>query len=69
MTTCIQQPYTQVRSNRVIAVADVFDALRSERAYRLALSPQEAYRLAYAQALPPWMLDALVREVGLLHVV
>ena len=29
---------------RIVAIADAFDAMTSSRAYRSALSPEEAYR-------------------------
>ncbi|MDR1184676.1 MAG: response regulator [Coriobacteriales bacterium] len=37
-------------SARIAAVADVFDALTSERPYKRAWSPQEAFELIYADA-------------------
>lgn len=48
----------------VVAVADVYDALASDRAYRPGYPVGEAYRLTCEQALPGWLLMALKQEVG-----
>lgn len=48
----------------VVAVADVYDALVSDRVYRPGYSVQEAYRLTCEQALPGGVLMGLGREVG-----
>jgi HD-GYP domain-containing protein (c-di-GMP phosphodiesterase class II) len=44
---------------RILAVADVWDALTSPRPYRRALSPQEAYRLLQLESLDPRAVRAL----------
>lgn len=48
----------------VVAVADVYDALVSDRGYRNAYPAEEAYRLTCEQALPGRVLMALGREIG-----
>lgn len=44
---------------RILAVADVWDALTSHRPYRQALSPQEAYRQLQLESLDPRAVQAL----------
>lgn len=44
---------------RILAVADVWDALTSRRPYRRALTPQEAYRQLQLESLDPRAVRAL----------
>ncbi len=47
---------------RVLATVDVFDALTTERPYRKALSPQEAFATMYKEAQRGWWDTAMVSE-------
>jgi putative two-component system response regulator len=52
-------------SARIAAVADVFDALTSERPYKRAWSPQEAFELIYADAgkhFDPYLTEIVQRH-------
>jgi putative two-component system response regulator len=49
-------------SGRIVAVADVFDALTSQRCYKPAFALGESYELIRKQAgrhFDPWLIDAL----------
>ncbi len=52
---------------RIIAVADTYEAMTSDRAYRAALTPAEAIRQLRESAgtqFDPAVVDALIRVVG-----
>jgi putative two-component system response regulator len=44
---------------RIVQIADIYDALTTERAYRVALSPERALEILRQQTMNGW-LDALL---------
>src|SRR6266700_578119 len=51
---------------RIVAVADTYDVLTSDRPYRSAFNQSEALRRIFEEAGPhldPWVVDALVRTL------
>jgi putative two-component system response regulator len=47
---------------RILQIADVFDALTTDRPYRIALSPEEALEVLRSEAIHGWRDITLVRE-------
>jgi HD-GYP domain-containing protein (c-di-GMP phosphodiesterase class II) len=59
------------RYARIVAVADIYDALTSERAYRPALLPHEAYEVimgSRGSKLDPQIVDIFLENVALFPV-
>jgi cyclic di-GMP phosphodiesterase len=54
-------------SVRVLQVADIYDALTSDRPYRLALSSDEALQILHHEATRGWLDTSLVREFSRLR--
>jgi putative two-component system response regulator len=53
---------------RIVAIADVFDALRSKRAYKRAYSPQESFEILRNRRraqLDPELLDLFINDLEL----
>jgi len=56
------------RCARIVAVADIYDALTSERAYRQAMLPHEAYEVilgSRGRKLDPQIVDVFLENVAL----
>jgi putative two-component system response regulator len=47
---------------RVLQVADIYDALTTDRPYRVALTSEEALQILYHEAARGWLDASLVRE-------
>jgi HD-GYP domain-containing protein (c-di-GMP phosphodiesterase class II) len=59
------------RYARIVAVADIYDALTSERAYRQAMLPHEAYEVVLGSRgnkLDPQIVDIFLQNVALFPV-
>ena len=52
---------------RIVQIVDIYDALSSERPYRIAMSPEEALEILRQEALRGWIDFCLVREFLRIH--
>jgi putative two-component system response regulator len=47
---------------RILQIADIYDALTTDRPYRVALTAQEALQILHHEAASGWLDASLVRE-------
>jgi putative two-component system response regulator len=52
---------------RVLQIADIYDALITDRPYRMALSSEEALEILHSEAMRGWLDASLVREFSLIR--
>ena len=52
---------------RILQIADIYDALVTDRPYRIALSPPEALQILHEEAARGWLDFSLVCKFCLAH--